>query len=213
MAVRFYYSFRSPYAWLAALRLEKALGRGFSRLERIPFWEPDATSRRLLEADGVAFPYRPMSRERHLYILEDVKRISGALGARIRWPVDPPQPFWELAHLAAIRAESLGCGEAFFWAAYGARFLDGRDICASSTIREIARDLGIDGNALANGADDESLRRQGASALASAARDRAFGVPFFVIDGRHRYWGQDRVEDMLADHSNAFSHMALAEGC
>ncbi len=153
MAVRFYYSFRSPYAWLAALRLEKTLGADFSRLERVPFWEPDEKSRKLLEADGVIFPYRPMSRERHLYILEDVKRISAAQGVRVRWPVDPPTPFWERPHLAAIRAEALGIGDAFFWAVYHARWIEGRDICAASTIIDIARQL-VEGQLAEEGHQD-----------------------------------------------------------
>lgn len=198
MAIRYYFSFRSPYSWIAAHRLKQRFGSDFELIERIPFWEPDSESRSRLAAYGEEFLYRPMSRERHLYILQDVRRLTRDLCLTVRWPIDPPQAWWELPHLAYLAARRLDCGEVFFWAVYRARWEEGRDICDTGTLAEIVRSLGLAETSIATAAEDPVIRAEGAAALASACHDMAFGVPFFVA-GRDRYWGQDRIEALLAD--------------
>ena len=198
MAIRFYFSFRSPYSWVAAHRLKQHFGDDFRHIDLVPFWEPDRELRSRLAEDGYDFLYRPMSRERHLYILQDIKRLARDLGLRMRWPVDPPQPWWEPPHLAYLVAERLGRGEDFLWATYRARWEEGRDICNEATLASLARSVDIDSAAIVAAPVEPAIRDMGAAALASAVRDMAFGVPFFVA-GRDRYWGQDRVATLLAD--------------
>ena len=198
MGIRFYFSFRSPYAWIAAHRLKRLFGADFGRIERIPFWEPDRESRDQLAADGYEFLYRPMSRERHLYILQDVKRLTRDLGLRLRWPIDPTQPWWEPPHLAYLAAERLGRGEDFLWATFRARWEEGRNICDEATLASIACSLDLETASIATAAADPVIRAAGVTMLASGAHDMVFGVPFFVA-GRDRYWGQDRIAAMLAD--------------
>src|ERR1700730_17100085 len=101
---RFYFSFRSPFSWLAHRDLTTRHAAIAERLEWIPFWEPDETSERQLRDAGGSFCYTPMSRDKHLYILQDVRRLAAQRDLTVTWPVDR-SPCWEVPHLAYFAAE------------------------------------------------------------------------------------------------------------
>ncbi len=189
---RFYFSFRSPYSWLAhhdLLLRHAAVARA---LEWIPFWEPDEVSGRMLAEAGGSFAYTPMSRAKHLYILQDVRRLAAQRGLKVRWPVDL-SPRWEVPHLAYIVAARHGQGRAFVGHLYRARWEQGRDVCHPPTISDIAEECGLDADELAGASEDPEVRAEGVRALLAVHRDGVFGVPFFV----HRfdkYWGMERLE-------------------
>lgn len=193
---RFYFSFRSPYSWLAWRDLRERHAQVATMLEWIPFWEPDAQSQHLLTEAGGAFLYTPMSRAKHLYILQDVARLAAERGTAICWPVDR-HPTWEVPHLAYLVAARHDRGHEFVERTYRARWEEGRDICDRGTISQIARYIGLDTDELADASDDPDTRRQGVDALMAAYRDGVFGVPFFV-HGIAKFWGLDRLETFVA---------------
>lgn len=193
---KFYFSFWSPYSWIAARLLEERLGAARFGVQYTPYWPPDARTFELLRSLGGEFLYVHMSRQKHLYILQDIKRITGSLGWRHCWPIDD-KPWMDLPHLAFLMAERLGKGKEFFWAIHQARWEGGRDIWRVETIRDLAREVGLEPDVVAGAPDDPSVRREGAEALASAYRDHVFGVPFFV-KGREQFWGVDRLGGFLA---------------
>ena len=95
---KFYFSFRSPYSWMGAKLLEERLGAETQSIQYVPFFEPDETSTALLLERGERFVYTPMTREKHLYILQDVKRLTHKFGYSMTWPIDR-EPHWEVSHL------------------------------------------------------------------------------------------------------------------
>lgn len=196
-APRFYFSFWSPYSWIAARLLEERLDAGRFGLRYTPYWPPDATTLDLLKGLGGEFLYVHMTRQKHLYILQDIKRIAQSLGTPFTWPIDD-KPWLDLPHLAYLAAERLGRGREFFWAAHRARWQQGRNVCVRETIRELAGEVGLPADALANAPEDPGIRRAGAEALLAAYRDQVFGVPFFV-KGFQRYWGVDRLGAFMAE--------------
>jgi 2-hydroxychromene-2-carboxylate isomerase len=190
-ALKFYFSLRSPYSWLAYhdLRLRyRPLG---DRVEWIPFWEPDELSLRLLAEAGGQFVYTPMSRAKHLYVLQDVRRLAHERGLAFTWPVDR-SPWWEVPHLAYLVAHRQGRGPEFIAAALRARWQDGRDICDRDTVGEIATAIGLDPADLRGAVEVPNVRAEGVAALLAIYRDGVFGVPFFVR-GYDKYWGVDRL--------------------
>lgn len=193
---RFYFSFRSPYSWIGAILLERRFPAAYQEIEYIPQWEPDAITSNLLTSRGGEFLYTPMSRTKHLYILQDIKRITQKLGLPIAWPVDT-NPWWELPHLGYLAARRLGKGHAFFWSLYQARFERGDDICSKDVISRIASELGIDANVLLEAPSDSEIRAEGVEALYRTYKDGIFGVPFYM-HGRDKFWGIDRFEDFSA---------------
>lgn len=193
---RFYFSFRSPYSWVAARLLHDEYGVGPDEVEYIPTWEPDGATRALLEARGGKILYSTMSRQKHLYILQDIKRLTTRLGYPMKWPIDR-EPWWELPNLAYLAARREGKDRAFFWAAYRARWEEGEDICTVETVKRLAEASGLDPAVAAAAPDDAELRAEGAEALFRCYRDGVFGVPFF-IKGYEKFWGVDRLELFIA---------------
>ncbi|MFF4324227.1 2-hydroxychromene-2-carboxylate isomerase [Streptomyces sp. NPDC001568] len=188
---RWYFSFRSPYSWMAYRDLVGRHADVAAAIEWLPFWEPDEPALDELERSNIKLPYVPMSKEKHLYILQDVRRLARARGLDMVWPVDPA-PRWEVSHLAYLAAERLGAGSEFIAETYRARWELGEDISDPDTIRKIGEGLRLDPEALARAHEDPEIRELGLNALNSLHRDGVFGVPFF-ISGFDKYWGVDRL--------------------
>ncbi len=196
--VRFYFSFRSPYSWIATRMLAERSPATLQLLEYIPLWEPDAVSEQLLRDRGAesTLLYTTMSRAKHLYILQDIRRLTTKLGYEMAWPVDI-DPWWERPHLAYLVARQCGKGPEFFKAVYRARWTQGADICTEQVIRELAIEAGVEPDPIANAPGDPEIRREGVDGLYRAYHDGVFGVPFF-IHKFEKYWGVDRVDAFLA---------------
>lgn len=193
---RIYFSFRSPYSWLAFHDLTTSFPNVVAAVEWRPFWEPDRWSDRLLTEAGGRFIYTPMSREKHLYMLGDVRRLSARRGLTITWPVDHGSPSWEVSHLAYLVAAEQGRGIEFIDRIYRARWQEGCDIADPATIAEAAAAVGVSADAAKLAAEDKRVRGLGVAALLAIDRDDVFGVPFF-INRTQRFWGVDRLPDFL----------------
>ncbi|MEU9113905.1 DsbA family protein [Streptomyces sp. NPDC048483] len=193
---RWYFSFRSPYSWLAHHDLLTHYPDVAEQIDWLPFWEPDEGYRQQLDASDVRLPYVPMSREKHLYILQDVRRLARDRGLANAWPVDR-SPRWEVSHLAYLVAEEHGLGREFIAAVYRARWEDGFDICDPEVIGGIGKELGMDPRLLAGACDDPGVRARGELALDAVHRDGVFGVPYFIT-GFDKFWGVDRLSAFVA---------------
>lgn len=192
---RCYFSLRSPYSWLAYQELTEQHPEVVAQLEWLPFFEPDEQSSRMLQERGGTFPYSEMSRAKNMYVLQDIGRITKSRGITVNWPVDKA-PVWEVPHLGYLVAAREGRGHDYIAAVYRARFGEGRNICDPETIADIGRELGLDPEVISRAKDDPELRTQGVDVLMDVCKDGVFGVPFFV-QGFHRYWGLDRLDEFL----------------
>lgn len=197
--MRFYFAFRSPYAWIASRLLKELLSsEARAQLAYIPYWEPNDEFSESLAAHNQQVLYQPMSRSRHLYILQDIKRLSQYYGLNMKWPLDGKRPAWEIPHLAFIAARQLGpkYGETCFEAIYRARWERGEDICEVQTIKNIAAEIEVPADLLVNAVNDSGIREQALKNLQSSIDDAVFGIPFFVV-GREHFWGVDRMRFAL----------------
>lgn len=194
---RFYFSLRSPYSWLAYRELLDKYADVAAQVDWVPFFEPDERSDAMLTERGGVFPYAQMSRAKHLYVLQDVKRLADVHGVPVTWPVDR-DPVWEVPHLGYLVAERAGKGPEYIAAAYQARWEQGRDICDPATVADIAERLGLDADEVSGAAERDEMREQGIQVLLEICKDGVFGVPFFV-NGFSRYWGLDRLATFARD--------------
>ena len=98
-SIKMYFSFRSPYAWLAYHRLVHAL-QGFPiAVRRIPVFPPPD------------FPNDPAAMPLKLaYIFADVQRIASAYGLPVRFP-EKGDTDWMRPHAAYVYAERQGRGD------------------------------------------------------------------------------------------------------
>ncbi|MGA5817946.1 2-hydroxychromene-2-carboxylate isomerase [Kitasatospora sp. NPDC094028] len=193
---RWYFSFRSPYSWMAYRDLIGRYPDVAESIQWLPFWEPDDHHNEHLAQNGVQLPYVAMSREKHLYILQDVRRLARERGLEMVWPLDR-EPRWEVSHLAYLVAEEHGRGREFIDRVYRARWQDGLDISDPEVIAGFGPELGLDPELLGGAAADPEVRERGLAALAALHRDGVFGVPYF-IDGFEKFWGVDRLPGFVA---------------
>ena len=194
---RVYFSLRSPYSWLALERLRRERPGLRERLRFVPYWDPDPDTERALAGRGAEFHYVQMSKAKHLYLLQDTKRLAQRLGIRMAWPIDV-DPWWEVPHLAWLRARRVGLHWTLFDALAEARWGRGDDICDPDVLRKTADGAGLDGAWLAEAARDPDVREEGVDCLVEAYEDDIFGIPYFRV-GRHRFWGFERLDQFLAE--------------
>jgi 2-hydroxychromene-2-carboxylate isomerase len=193
---RLYFSFRSPYSWMALHRLRREMPDLEQRVILVPYWDPDEITLAALRAGGADTHYVAMSKAKHLYILQDTRRIAARLGLPMAWPIDV-SPWWEVPHLAWLAARRQGDAGRLYTALCQARWERGENICEPDVLRRTADDCGLDGAALARATEDEQVRAEGVRCLAMAYDDDVFGIPYGRV-GPHRFWGLDRVDDFRA---------------
>jgi 2-hydroxychromene-2-carboxylate isomerase len=181
-SVRFYFSVRSPYAWLAAERLESELGDLGVPLERLPIYPTPE----LFPNDPAALP------DKVAYTVQDIRRLARERGLTVRFPPSG-DPDWALARAAFMSAQHDGAAHRFMLELFHKRFCEGRDLGEDSVIAVAAREVGLDPEPILAAAHSEELRAAASAAWRRAVeRDRIFGVPSCVYAGK-LYWGQDRM--------------------
>ncbi|WP_306016823.1 2-hydroxychromene-2-carboxylate isomerase [Oceanicaulis sp. MMSF_3324] len=181
---RCYFAFRSPYSRLGLHKLAKA---GFDG-ELVIFTGPP---------DDAAF-YDPTTNKYKLaYYQQDVFRMTVRMGLPLALP-DPFDPDYRLANLSFIAAQNAGQGLDFAIAVSDARWGEGKNISEPGVLAGAAKAAGWDGfDARAIGADT-SLAQTIKDQRALIEADGVFGVPF-LVDGRDKYWGQDRFDLWLEE--------------
>lgn len=185
--VRFYFSFRSPYAWIAAERVDEALAGLPVDVERVAIY-PDPED---FPNDPVAVP------NKSAYIPQDVIRLTRHYGLELGFPSSVDTD-WVLPHAAQRAAEGQGCGREVMLELFRGRWSRGQDIGDPTVIDEAVERAGGDPAAVREAAADPALRAETERAWTDGMeRDRIFGVPSFVYRDS-LYFGQDRLEFLRA---------------
>ena len=185
--VRFYFSFRSPYAWLAAERWQTELGALDPVVERIPFYPTPET-----------FPNDPSRHPAKLrYIVQDLGRLAREFGLTLR-PPPALDTDWERAHAAYLGVQEAAPqrAEAFMLEMFRARFSRGQDVALANVIGEAAERAGADPGLANEAAASPALQEQvKESFVQGQQRDGIFGAPSFAYSGQ-LFWGHDRMHHL-----------------
>ena len=183
--IRFPWSFRSPYAWLAVHRIESALEGLPVRLVWIPAYPPD---------DPALFPNNPTNNPSKIpYIARDVARFADAYRLPLKWP-EKIDTDWPRPHSAFLHAEAEGRGPQFAREGFAARFSRGQDLASDEVLTEVAERVDLDPDAVLAAADDTTLHARVTKGIEEGFRnDGIFGVPTFIYRGEP-FWGNDRIE-------------------
>ncbi len=190
-SLHFVFGLRSPYAWIANTLVDRFLApEQRADIAYVPFWNPRDETRVALGAIGGEFLYRDMAKDRHLYILRDIKRLAAHLGLPLAWPIDRPGCDWEAPHRLYLVAQSQGLGSEARQLLFSDRWERGLDIHDPVVLDTAARRLGIDRATMIS--DDVLL-----APLMFAHRKRVFGIPYFIV-GADKFWGCDRLAFALA---------------
>jgi 2-hydroxychromene-2-carboxylate isomerase len=185
--VRFYFSFRSPYAWLAAERWQAELGDLEPTVQRIPFFPTRET-----------FPNDPAQHpSKLLYIVQDLARLTRDFGLSLR-PPPALETDWKRAHAAylGVEAQQPLCAEPFMLEMFRARFSRGQDVGRPEVIADAAARAGADVRLTLDASESAPLQDEvSASFMRGQKRDRIFGAPSFVYGGQ-LFWGHDRMHHL-----------------
>lgn len=188
-AIRFYFDFISPYAWIAWTRIGAIAEAHGRALAPIP-----VLFAALLDAHGQLGPAEIPAKRR--YVMRDAWRKARRLGLDIHPP--PAHPF---NPLTALRAVSLLDGEpqrraldACFAAVWGG----GGGLADAEAVARALSGAGFDGPALVARTRAPAIKAQLRAATAEAIAAGVFGVPTAIIDGE-LFWGTDSLDD-IADH-------------
>jgi 2-hydroxychromene-2-carboxylate isomerase len=191
MTTTFFFDLGSPYAHLAAQRLDLfvepvdlqpiSLGALF-KLNGRSSWSLGDPARR---AAGMG----------------EVERRARARGlARIRWP-DP----WPGNYLFAMRAATFaaGAGRAreFMLCAFHLAFEEGLDLSVPANVLAAGADAGLDPEQVDAATNDPDIKLALRSATSAAHDLGVVGVPTIVTAGAEHselFWGDDRLEEAAA---------------
>jgi 2-hydroxychromene-2-carboxylate isomerase len=190
--IEFFFDFASPYAYLAACRVEAVaadLGRGL-------IWRPILLGAVFKVTSGQPNLMKPLQGD---YLRHDVPRCARRWGIHIAHPL--PMPF---ASLAAARGfywlEGRGdahLSAAFARAIFNAHWAEGRDMAMPENVLDVATGLGIDRDAMEQGITGVAIKERLRAETEGAIARGVFGAPFFIVDDEP-FWGADRLEQMQA---------------
>jgi 2-hydroxychromene-2-carboxylate isomerase len=185
----FFYDVSSPYAYLAAARVDDVL-----RVR--PRWQPIAFGILLRETGRVPWSLQPGPREEGM---ADVQaRAQGRGLPEVRWPEGWPAESYSLAPLRALMlAVEEGRERELTLELYRLAFAEGRVLGDPDTIAEAARAAGLEPDRALAALDDPAMKERLREATDDALRRGVTGVPTVLV-GDELFWGDDRLEDAAA---------------
>jgi 2-hydroxychromene-2-carboxylate isomerase len=178
MAPPFFYDLNSPYAYLAAERIDDLL-----EVEWVPvlvgamFKATGRTSWGMGpgRADGIA----------------EIERRAAERGLE---PIAWPEP-WPGNSLMCMRA-AVYAGTPFAREAFRVHFVDGRTLDDPASVALAAQRSGLDPDAVLDATRDQAVKDALRANTDRALELGAFGVPTVVVDG-DVIWGDDRLEEAV----------------
>jgi 2-hydroxychromene-2-carboxylate isomerase len=186
-AIGFYFDPISPYSWLAGLQLGRLDEAGLQIDFRPVLFAG------LLAAHGNKGPAEiPAKRA---YTFRDVMRQAASLGTPMVGP--PTHPFNPLRALRmCIAVENAQARRRFGLTLMDAAWARGLDLASNEQLIALADETGLEGNALAQRADDPAVKERLATQTGAAVAVGIFGVPTFTYEGEI-FWGADRIDALL----------------
>lgn len=186
--VAFYYDLNSPYAWLAAERVNHVLPQP-------PVWRPVSFSHVLKETASLPWS---LTDQRDAGIAEVERRAAERKLPTVRWPQGWPARTVPLAGLrAATFAAEIGKSVSFSLAAFRQTFLAGRPMNELDNVLIAGAACELHPNAIKAAIERESIKRKLTDATNEALERGVTGVPTVAV-GDELFWGDDRLEDAAA---------------
>lgn len=187
-AATFYFDLGSPYAYLAAERVDRLLPAPVR-------WQPLLLGG-LFKMTGRSSWALGEHRRRQAGMAE-VERRARAYGLpAVRWP-DPWPSDYLGAMLATTFAFRIGHGRELALQGFRNAFQRGWDLGVAERVLATGREAGIDRDDLATAMRDPETKGALRAATGAAHELGVFGVPTVAI-GEELFWGDDRLEDAAA---------------
>jgi 2-hydroxychromene-2-carboxylate isomerase len=175
-----WFSFRSPYSWLAFPRVRR-LARHYGAELKLRYILP-------MVMRGLPVPQR-----KSLYIVIDTKRQADLVGLPFGPISDPVGPGAERALAVLHHAVPLGLGEEFAELALRAAWAEGIALASDEGLYRVARSAGLTDAQVDAALADESWRPAAEANRQALFEAGLWGAPTYRMDGGDAHWGQDRL--------------------
>ena len=185
--VTFYFDLGSPYAYLAAERLETVLPEPID-------WRPILLGG-LFRAHGRGSWGRSDDREAGMAEVE--RRAAGYGLPAVRWPGPWPADYLGLMR-ACTFAFTAEAGREFALEAFRAAFQRGMDLSIADNVLDAAERVGLDRRAVAGAIQEPAVKQALRDATDAALELGVIGVPTIAV-GDRLFWGDDRLQDAAAE--------------
>jgi 2-hydroxychromene-2-carboxylate isomerase len=192
--VDFFFSFRSPYSYLAA-------PRAFALPER---FDVEVAFRGVIP---MVMRGQSVPREKGLHTLRDAKREALRLGMPFGRIHDPVGAGAIRCLLIAQHAIDVGREREFVLQASRGIWGEALDVSKDGGLRRICERSGLDWQDCMAALQDPELRVRVEADTSALAQVGHWGVPLFVFE-HGLFWGQDRIEDLEV----ALGEAGLARG-
>ena len=185
----FYYDFNSPYAWLAAERVN-------SVLPVPPVWQPVSFGHILRATGREPWSFHEPSKSEGIAEIE--RRVAERGLPSIRWIDGWPLGTYSLLPLrAAIFAQQAGRAVSFSLAAFRQFFAAGRTLAELDNVLIAAAASELHPRAVMKGVESRTVKDALRTATEEAIERGVIGVPTVAI-GDQLFWGDDKLEDAAA---------------
>lgn len=188
--VDFHFDFSSPYGFLAAMHIERALQRGrYRRLTWRPF---------LLGAVYSRFSQSPLEHPlKRRYVLEiDAPRVARRHGIALKVPAGFPEHSLPAARVFYwIEARAPEKAAEFAKEAYRQYWIEGHSTADPMIAIEAATMLGFDRRRVTEGLQESLVKLRVVTENEQAIANGVFGSPFIRVDDEP-FWGNDRLDDV-----------------
>jgi 2-hydroxychromene-2-carboxylate isomerase len=182
----FYYDLGSPYAYLAAERIQRVL-------PVVPVWQPILLGGIWKETGGRSWA----TTDKRAEGIAEIERRAGRYGLMpLRWPDGWPNNTLA-AMRAAIFAQQTGRAVAFSLAAFRQAFAAGKDLSDIDNVLIAAAACELHPTAVLKGIERQSTKDRLREMTREAFERGVRGVPTVVV-GDELFWGDERLEDAAA---------------
>jgi 2-hydroxychromene-2-carboxylate isomerase len=184
----FYYDFNSPFAYIAAHRVDDVLPVR-------PRWQPIAFAFLLIAHQREPWSFDVENRGP---TMQDCERRAAELGLPLNWPNGWPQQSYSLLALrASVLAERAGVLRGFSRAAFRRHFSEPDGVKELDGVLAAAAEAGLDPDEVRAHVTDDDVKQVVKDATDAAIELGVFGVPTMQVEDE-LFWGDDRLGEAAA---------------
>lgn len=184
-----YFDVSSPFAYLGLAQLPALAAMGIQ-----PRLVPILLGALFRDINQANVPLLAMPPAKQRYIGLDIHRWASWWGEPFDFPRKFPQRTITAQRLCLLAAaEGLDVGLRMASALARGMWAEQRDLEDAEVLRAILGAAGLPEDWLAR-TQEPAIKAQLADNTAAARDAGVFGVPTFVVDGKHLFWGQDRLD-------------------
>jgi len=189
LTIEMWFSFRSPYSWIAFPRVRRLARHFGARLQL----------RAVLPMVMRGLPVPPIKSR---YIFLDTLREAGRVGLPFGRIADPVGAGAERALAVLHHVAPLGLGEAFAELALRGAWAEAIALADDEGLMDVARRAGLTEDQVRAALADDSWRAAAEANRAALFDAGLWGAPTYRVNGGPAHWGQDRLwaleEDLIS---------------